>query len=218
MQRAVASRQQSLLLQRPDLNVFQSVSFVPGEDADDANGHGTHVAGTIGALDNDIGVVGVAPGVRLWNLKVIGPTSASWNNFLAAMDYIAQHSNEVSVINASLTNNGIPGAPAVAIRQAISNIVSFGVVFVTTARNFLFDVFGEDEIYGNEDDCIPAAIPEALTVSAMEDRDGLPGDDNIAYFSNYSVSNAPDHHVTSPGKGIDLAAPGVAIDSTYEPV
>jgi subtilisin len=52
-------------LDHPDLNVSGSVSFAKGKDADDKNGHGTHVAGTIAALDNSIGVIGVAPEVAL---------------------------------------------------------------------------------------------------------------------------------------------------------
>ncbi|MEA2512217.1 MAG: hypothetical protein QOJ59_1704, partial [Thermomicrobiales bacterium] len=55
----------------PDLNVAGGVDCTgTGSWADD-NGHGTHVAGTVGALDNDQGVVGVAPGARLWSVKVL---------------------------------------------------------------------------------------------------------------------------------------------------
>src|SRR5262245_14898165 len=58
-------------LSHPDLNVFRSVSFVDTSNGQDGYGHGTYVAGIVGALDNDFGVVGVAPGARLGALKVI---------------------------------------------------------------------------------------------------------------------------------------------------
>lgn len=59
-------------LDHPNLYVFANRSFIRGaSDGDDDNGHGTHVAGTAAALDNYAGVVGVAPGARLWALKVL---------------------------------------------------------------------------------------------------------------------------------------------------
>ena len=59
-------------LSHPDLNVYKELSFVPGTTSgNDDNGHGTMVAGIIGAKDNNFGVVGIAPGVRLWAIKVL---------------------------------------------------------------------------------------------------------------------------------------------------
>ena len=61
-------------LDHPDLNVNKerSLSFISGQtSADDNNGHGTHVAGIIGALNNTIGIIGVASGVKLVSLKVL---------------------------------------------------------------------------------------------------------------------------------------------------
>jgi subtilisin family serine protease len=56
----------------PDLTVDQTKSsFVDGDSADDENGHGTHVAGIIGAKNNTIGVLGVASGASLVALKVL---------------------------------------------------------------------------------------------------------------------------------------------------
>src|SRR6478672_8713320 len=58
----------------PDLNVVggYNCSSTNHSAWGDGNGHGTHVAGTVGALDNGIGVVGVAPGVRLWAVRILG--------------------------------------------------------------------------------------------------------------------------------------------------
>lgn len=83
----------------PDLNVVQAVGFADeGLNGDDWNGHGTHVAGIIGALDNDFGVVGVAPGVRLWSVQVLGPTQHKWSDFAAGCDYIAAHADQIDVV------------------------------------------------------------------------------------------------------------------------
>lgn len=200
----------------PDLNVVHAVGFADlGLNGEDWSGHGTHVAGILGALDNNIGVVGVAPGVRLWSVQVLGPTQSGWNNFFAGMDYIAQHAGEISVVNASLSNNGSGPAPEAAIRQAISNLVSLGVVFVTCAGNASTDIYGPDATFGTDDDFLPAAIPEAMTVSALDDADGLPGNDHLAASSCFSQSVLTNHFVNSPGAAIDVAAPGVNIYSTW---
>ena len=54
----------------PDLNIYTNVSFIAGQTTD-GNGHGTHVAGIAAAIDNGTGIVGVAPGARLWAIKVM---------------------------------------------------------------------------------------------------------------------------------------------------
>jgi subtilisin family serine protease len=196
----------------PDLNVVKAVGLAdPGLNGDDWDGHGTHAAGIIGALDNGFGVVGVAPGVRLWSVQVIGPTQSDWANFLAGCDYIATNADKIAVANASLGGDGQTIAPQVAIRQAISNLVSRGIVFITSAGNFGIDVYGGDGIRGNGDDILPASLPEAMTISAMN-----PTNNKMAVFSNFSSSDAgSDTHVFSPGKAIDVAAPGINILSTY---
>ena len=53
----------------PDLNVVRSVVFSDSGNPEDLDGHGTSMAGVIGALDNNFGTVGVAPGVQLWSIK-----------------------------------------------------------------------------------------------------------------------------------------------------
>ena len=75
----------------PDLNVVGGVNCSTSNRAawDDGNGHGTHVAGIVGALDNGIGVVGVAPGVRLWAVRILNSSGAglvSW--YVCGLDWI----------------------------------------------------------------------------------------------------------------------------------
>jgi hypothetical protein len=89
-----------------------------------------------------------------------------------------------------------------ALRSAIQNSVARGVVYVAAAGNSWRNVYGADGVFGTADDTIPAAYPEVITVSSMNDNDGISGglgyagwDDTLAYYSNF-------------GQKIDLAAPG----------
>ena len=227
-------------LDHPDLNVFsdinctkesggppwaRTVSCEPG--GNDGNGHGTHVAGTIGAIDNGIGVVGVAPGARLWAVKVLdnnGSGKFSW--VIAGIDYVTAHADQIAVANMSLGGVGRLDS----LRTAIQNSVAAGVVYVVAAGNSASDVYGEDGVFeGSEqnDDFIPAAYPEVATISAMGDTDGQDGglgentsrgtaDDTFADFTNFSNSVVAGNPVTSLGAAIDTAAPGVDITSTWK--
>jgi subtilisin family serine protease len=67
----VAVLDTGISLSHPDLNVYRHVSFIDGvTSGDDDVGHGSHIAGIIGAKDNSIGVVGIVPDARLWSIKV----------------------------------------------------------------------------------------------------------------------------------------------------
>jgi subtilisin family serine protease len=187
----------------------------------DGNNHGTHVAGTIGALDNGIGVVGVAPGARLWAVRVLEADGTGYLSWLVAgMDYVAAHASEIEVANMSLGWLG----NSTAARTAVQNAVNQGVVFVAAAGNDGADIHGADGQLGTADDFEPAAYPEVATISALADSDGAAGglgsatahgpDDTLATFSNRSAVLVPGNPVNSPGRGIDLAAPGVDIYST----
>jgi len=198
----------------PDLNIFKTLSFVPKADGSDWNGHGSHVAGTAAAWDNNLGVLGVAPGARIWSLQVTSRTDAQWSNALAAFDYVVEHAGEIEVANASFGSEGSPLAPRVAIHEAVRAIVNAGVVFVNSAGNRGLDLSGLDRVFGTADDVVPGSFPEVLTVSAMDDQDGEPGEDTILW-ANYSLIPNPGAIVQSPGLGIDLAAPGARILSTF---
>ena len=214
-------------LDHPDLNVHRSTDCAGfGDCADglgnDGFGHGTHVAGTAAAISNDFGVVGVAPGARLWSVRVLDDNGSGWTSWIiAGIDWVTEHAAEIEVANMSLGGQGF----SLAMQEAIQRSVAKGVVYVVAAGNDSRDVFGPDGQYGTSDDFTPAAYPEVAAISALADSDGSPGgtgpdtsrgpDDSFATFSNFSRSEAPDNPVTSPGAAIDLMCPGVDIVSTY---
>ncbi|WP_149179807.1 S8 family peptidase [Streptomyces sp. TRM49041] len=196
----------------PDLNVNRSGGvncWMPFLPPNDLNGHGTHVAGTIGALDNGTGVVGVAPGVRLWPVQVLNPLGMGFTStVLCGIDYVTQHADQIDVANMSLggagTDDGNCGkTDGDPMHQAICNSVAKGVTYVVAAGNS----------HADAKNTVPAAYDEVITVSALADFDGKPGglagptcradqDDTFADFSNF-------------GSDVDLIAPGVCIRSTY---
>lgn len=185
----------------------------------DVHGHGTHVAGTIGAIDNTTGVVGVAPGVRLWAVKILDDTGTgllSW--YACGLDWIAAQRDPADAsrprfeaVNMSVAKSGADDGAcgsrnADILHAAICRLVASGVTVVAAAAN--------DS--ANASRRVPAAYDEVITVSALADTDGRPGskggkrclswgsyddDDTFANFSNF-------------GADIDLIAPGKCIWST----
>jgi subtilisin family serine protease len=197
-------------LDHPDLNVYTAGArnCSTGRSANDGNGHGTHVAGTIGALDNDTGVVGVTPGARVWPVRVLNNAgSGSFADVICGIDYVTAHANEIEVANMSLGGSGSDsacGSNTDALHEAICRSVAAGVTYVVAAGN-------ESDNTANH---VPAAYDEVITVSALADFNGLPGgggaptcrsdvDDTFADFSNF-------------GADVDLIAPGVCILSTWK--
>jgi len=207
----------------PDLNVFMGQNFANGPSSkwDDGNGHGTHVSGTVAALDNNIGVVGVVPGARLWAVKVLNEDGEGLLSFaLAGVDWVTENADQIEVANMSLRSIGVNSI----FHTAIQNSVDAGVVYVVAAGNDSQDILGADGVFDTSDDTIPAAYPEVATISALADSDGLPGgnggatsygpDDSFASLSNFSATELPDNPVDSGAGGIDLIMPGIDILST----
>ena len=196
------------IVNHDDLNVVggMNCSNGPSSRYSDGNGHGTHVAGTIGALDNDLGVVGVAPGVRLWAVRVLNNNgSGSWSSVICGIDYVTANAGTIEVANMSLGGNRDSSDSCTdgGLREAICNSVAAGVTYVVAAGNSSTDAANE----------APSGYEEVITVSALADFDGIPGgtgnetcrldeDDTLANFSNY-------------GSDVDLIAPGVCIESTW---
>ncbi len=208
----------------PELNVVGGVKLVggvPDPDFRDGFGHGTHVAGIAAARNDGRGIVGVAPGARLWAVKVLKDNgTGSLSDIIAGVDWVAARADQIEVINMSLGGFGWSDA----YRSAVRGCVNQGVVVVVAAGNMGMDIYGWDRTIGNWDDTVPAAFPEAMTISALADSDGLPGglggatssgaDDAFPGFSNNSHNVVAGNPVDSPGAGIDLMLPGVDIISS----
>lgn len=206
-------------LDHPDLNVVGGTNCSTGTGFDDGNGHGTHVAGTIGARDNDFGVVGVAPGVPLWSVRVLDNSGFGTDaTVLCGVDWVDSmspaHGGPMRVANMSI---GGPGADdgacgsldGDALHAGICRATDDGVLFVAAAGN-------SGRIFTGQ---VPAAYDEVLTVSAITDVNGRPGgsvktclndaDDTAAEFSNFAAAGTPEtSHV--------IAGPGACIKSTWK--
>ena len=193
-------------LTHPDLNVVGGTNCSTGRSYNDGNGHGTHVAGTIGAKDDANGVVGVAPGARLWAVRVLNNNgSGSWSSVICGIDWVTARAGTIKVANMSLGGTGSDtGCKDGGLHQAICNSVAAGVTYAVAAGN-------ESDDAKNH---VPAAYDEVITVSALADFNGKPGggaaatcrsdqDDTFAGFSNF-------------GADVDLIAPGVCILSTWK--
>lgn len=193
----------------------------------DGYGHGTHVAGTIGARDNGIGVVGVAPGAKLWAVRVFDALGrGSDSTVVCGIEWVTAwrvaNPSLPMVANMSLrgpttgrdkpgcgTGLGAPGDTD-AEHLAICGGTAAGAIFVVAAGNESDDVTH----------WIPSRYPQVITVSSVTDFDGLPGslsstshvpgcvppagretDDTFARYSNF-------------GAQVDIAAPGTCVRST----
>jgi subtilisin len=184
-----------------DLYVYHQKTFVSGtSSANDDNGHGTHVAGIAAAKDNSIGAVGVAPGAKLWAIKVLDRSgNGALSTVIKGIDYIRGYASQIEVANLSLGCQ----CKSSAFDTAINNAVKAGITFVVASGNS-----GKDASTFS-----PANNPNVIAVSAIGDSDGKCGvkgpstgygrDDSLASFSNY-------------GSVIDIAAPGTKIYSTYK--
>ena len=173
-------------LDHPDLNVdiARSASFVRG-DAGDQNGHGTHVAGTIAAIDNNIGVIGVAPGAPVVAVRVLDRRGSGSNSgVIAGVDYVAQYGRPGDVANMSLG-----GGVSTALDQAVVNAASGGVRFALAA--------------GNERDNANNHSPARANGNNVYTVSSFAIGDNWSSFSNYG--NPP----------VDFAEPGSSIKSTW---
>lgn len=204
-------------LDHPDLTAENGTNCIDSGSADDDNGHGTHVAGTVAAKNNGAGVIGVAPGTRVYAVKVLDSEGdGTWSSVICGIDWVTAHADDLNLEVANMSLGGFGsygGCASEPLHQAICNSTAAGVTYAVAAGNSGWD-------FGAAPPDVPAYYPEVLTVTAMSDTDGQPGgsgaapscrsgevDDRYASFSNYATATPDADHT--------IAAPGVCIRSTW---
>ncbi|MBI4188497.1 MAG: S8 family peptidase [Chloroflexi bacterium] len=155
-------------------------------NVNDVNGHGTHTSGTIAAVNNDIGVVGVAPQADLWMVQISKGSRIKLTDIVKGINWClgtltdTNPDNNIQVMSMSFG-----GGYSQSEDDALLKAYNAGIVLVASAGN----ANGGPVSY-------PAALPYVVAVSAVDSNN------QIASFS-------------SVGDQVDLAAPGVSITSTY---
>ncbi len=173
----------------PDLNAdaTRSKSFINGvTSAADENGHGTHVAGIIGAKNNSEGVLGVASGASLVACRVFDKDGeGTLGSIVQALSYISSNAKAGDVVNMSLGEDEVSSI----LDNQVQSIAAKGIYFAIAAGNDgkLANGFSPGRVNGTN----------IYTVTAVDSLD------NFASFSNYG------------NDVVDFAAPGVRIPSTY---
>jgi subtilisin family serine protease len=168
-----------------DLNVVKHVNFAGGPNSD-CHGHGTHVAGTVAAIDNASDVVGVAPGARLTGVKVLGCGGTGTNSgVIKGIDYVTANAVKPAIANMSLG-----GGASNAVDNAVRASVAQGVFYSIAAGNS-----GANACNSSPARAGAGADNGIMTTAATDSAD------QEASFSNY-------------GSCVDIWAPGVSVLST----
>ncbi|CAK7238407.1 hypothetical protein SEUCBS140593_010657 [Sporothrix eucalyptigena] len=151
----------------------------------DGNGHGTHVAGTVGSA-----TYGVAKKTQLFAVKVLDASgSGSYSGVIAGIDFVAQDAKTrvpAQCTKGAVANMSLGGGFSAAVNSAAAALISAGVFLAVAAGNSAADA----------GDYSPSSEPTVCTVAASESVD------DMAYYSNY-------------GSVVDIFAPGTDVLSTW---
>jgi RHS repeat-associated protein len=167
-----------------ELNIVEAVSFVPTESPDDLNGHGTVIAGIIGALKDEQGLVGVAPGVSLYNVKVLNEFgTGSYSQVIQGIEWAIEH--QMDIISMSFTGTDY----SMALEEVLQLAYDQGILLVSAVGNE-----GADSV------SYPARYASVIGVGAVD------GNNQHATFSN----RGQEVEFVAPGVSI----PGLPNDSS----
>ncbi|MFI6833233.1 S8 family peptidase [Kribbella sp. NPDC050241] len=179
--------------------------------------HGTHVAGTVAAARNGVGIVGVAPGVRIASVKVVNDDGFIYPEYsICGIVWAAEHHMDVTNHSYFIdpfefwcNDNGDQGAVQEAVRRAYAWATGRGVLSVAAAGNANYDLANKTTDNGSPNDSTP--VPRQINNSCLDMPTELPGVITVASttqararssFSNFGLNK------------IDVAAPGSSILST----
>jgi len=158
------------------------------DDPFDDEGHGTHVAGTIAAADNGEGVLGVAPHVRIWSVKVLNERGSGSNEHLVeSLQWVINKKNDLGgqwIVNLSLGDY----EGSIAEQETVAKAVDAGILIIAAAGNNSTEQKPAPVTY-------PAAYPSVVAVAA----------------TTYDRQHAS---FSAQGPELDLSAPGVGVLST----
>lgn len=176
-------------LEHPNLkvNVKGGINIVdPTSPPMDDNGHGTHVSGIIGASEKHFGIVGIAPAVSLYAIKVMDASGrGSLDDLLQGIAWGIR--NKMDILNISITDESLV-SPALV--EVVETATKNGIFIIAAAGN-------TGNLSGKEDTVMsPACIPDVEAVAALDQN-------------NHRCS------FSATGPVIDIAAPGAHIFSTY---
>jgi subtilisin family serine protease len=153
--------------------ILTGTDFIDGGAPDDCNGHGTHVAGTVGGTK-----YGVAKNVKIVSVRVLNCSgSGSTSGVIAGVDWVTANAIKPAVANMSLG-----GGVSATLNAAVARAVSSGVTFAVAAGNSSADACGSS----------PSSEPSAITVGATTTADAM------ASYSNFG----PCVDINAPGSGI----------------
>jgi subtilisin family serine protease len=177
-----------------------------GSSCQDNNGHGTHIAGIVGALNNTVGVVGVAPNSTLYCVKVLDASANGTDStIIAGLNWIYKNANivvpNIRVVNMSFGRNGTL-SDSTAYRTAIQQLYNMGIVIVVAAGNDQTQQVTQR---------VPATYPEVFAVASTVVQAGT----NTACRTNAIVPADAASYFTTDGKfdpatriGVTVSAPG----------
>jgi subtilisin len=186
-------------LTHPDLAGAVNSFSAFGASCQDDQGHGTHVAGTIAARDNNVDVLGVAPKAQIYCVKVLDNTgSGSDATVMAGLDWVLSHHNAVApairVVNMSLGREGSVGDNP-AMHDLIVQLEAAGVAVVVAA--------GNDPAMETSQQ-IPAGYSEVIAVASTT----AIGGSNQCRFLSSPIAADTASYFTTDGSGVTVSAPG----------